>query len=212
LFERRYRALLVDADSYLLELIRYIHLNPVRARMVEDPADFPWSGHRAFLGLASVPWLTTDFSLSLFSTELNRAREAYRLFVKAGIGNEDDDDWLTGRPEDPRILGDDRFLAGLSGLPKPRSPLTLDALIEQICQQESVTPTALLAPGRSRQYSRLRALALHHALLLRVATLSDLSRHFHRSTSTLSESLQYYRRVEPDTFAQSLADLPPITG
>jgi REP element-mobilizing transposase RayT len=55
LFERRHRAILIDADSYLLELIRYIHLNPVRAHIVADPADFHWSGHRAYLGLETTP-------------------------------------------------------------------------------------------------------------------------------------------------------------
>jgi len=63
LFERRHRAILIDADSYLLELIRYIHLNPVRARIVTDPADYPWSGHRAYLGLENTCWLTADFGL-----------------------------------------------------------------------------------------------------------------------------------------------------
>ena len=50
LFQGRYKAILVDADSYLLELVRYIHLNPVRTGLVKDPLDYPWSGHRAYLG------------------------------------------------------------------------------------------------------------------------------------------------------------------
>ncbi len=50
LFQGRYKAILVDADSYLAELVRYIHLNPVRARMVKTPDRYPWSGHRAYLG------------------------------------------------------------------------------------------------------------------------------------------------------------------
>ena len=52
LFERRYRSVLVDADTHLLRLVRYIHLNPLRAGLVADPADYPWSGHRAYLGLS----------------------------------------------------------------------------------------------------------------------------------------------------------------
>lgn len=47
LFERRYRAILVDSERYLCELLRYIHLNPVRAGLVADPADYEWSGHRS---------------------------------------------------------------------------------------------------------------------------------------------------------------------
>jgi putative transposase len=80
-FERRYQALLVDADEYLLELVRYIHLNPVRSHMVRDPGDYPWSGHLAYLGVQTLPWLTTGFTLSLFHSELTMAREAYKRFV-----------------------------------------------------------------------------------------------------------------------------------
>jgi len=58
LFQGRYKALLVDRDAYLLELVRYIHLNPVRARLVADLADYPWSGHQAYLGKVALPWLT----------------------------------------------------------------------------------------------------------------------------------------------------------
>jgi len=64
LFQGRYKALLVDADAYLVELVRYIHLNPVRAQMVADPGAYAWSGHNAYLGLAGWPWLTTDLVLS----------------------------------------------------------------------------------------------------------------------------------------------------
>ena len=57
LFERRYRARLVDADRYLLALVRYVHLNPVRAHMVADPHDYRWSSHRAYLGACCPEWL-----------------------------------------------------------------------------------------------------------------------------------------------------------
>jgi hypothetical protein len=59
-FEGRYKAIVVDADSRLQELVRCIHLNPVRAALVTDPFDYPWNGHRANLGQEVLPWLTTD--------------------------------------------------------------------------------------------------------------------------------------------------------
>ena len=63
LFQGRYKAILVDGQSYLLELVRYIYLNPVRAGLVKDPRDYHWSGHRAYLGDEPIPWLTTDWIL-----------------------------------------------------------------------------------------------------------------------------------------------------
>jgi putative transposase len=80
LFERRYRAKLIDVDEYFLTLLRYIHLNPVKARLVKDPADFPWSSHRAYLGTEQLSWLTTDFGLALFSKDIVQARVAYARF------------------------------------------------------------------------------------------------------------------------------------
>src|SRR6187200_2562137 len=58
LFEKRYHPVLVDTDAYLLELIRYIHLNPVRARLVSSPAEYPWTSHHAYVGRRIEPWVT----------------------------------------------------------------------------------------------------------------------------------------------------------
>jgi putative transposase len=73
LFEKRYHPILVDADQYLLELLRYIHLNPVRAHMVEHPSDYPWSSHRVYLGALDQPWVTTNFALGMFHAQRDQA-------------------------------------------------------------------------------------------------------------------------------------------
>ena len=85
LFQGRYKALLLDADEYLLELIRYVHLNPVRAGIVAVPEEHPWSGHHAYLGTITLPWLTTDWVLSQFSGNIKKARAGYRSFVSDGL-------------------------------------------------------------------------------------------------------------------------------
>jgi putative transposase len=58
LFQGRYKAILCDKDRYLLELVRYIHLNPVRAGVVESPENYPWTGHLEYLGRGRGTWLT----------------------------------------------------------------------------------------------------------------------------------------------------------
>ena len=75
LFEKRYHALLVDADEYLLTLLRYIHLNPVRANLAASPDDYPWSSHHVYLGNRSEPWVTTTFALRC-STRIACVRSA----------------------------------------------------------------------------------------------------------------------------------------
>lgn len=84
-FQGRYKAIIVQKDSYLLELARYIVLNPVRAQMVRSARDWPWSSYRATAGMLDGPaWLATDPILSAFGQRRTQALEAYRSFVVAG--------------------------------------------------------------------------------------------------------------------------------
>lgn len=86
LFQGRFKGILVDKDDYLLELTRYVVLNPVRARMVEQPGDWPWSSYRAMVGDAAVPkWLATDGLLAQFGSRRSEARRRYRRFVAEGL-------------------------------------------------------------------------------------------------------------------------------
>ncbi|XSG84916.1 MAG: transposase [Methylohalobius sp. ZOD2] len=109
LFQGRYKAILVDADSYLRELIRYIHLNPVRAGLVEDPKDYPWSGHLPYLSGTGPEWLTTDWVLSQFHSHSETARARYAKFVMDGMGGSRRPEFQTGSAEG-RLLGDDGFI------------------------------------------------------------------------------------------------------
>lgn len=84
-FQGRYKAILVQKESYLLELARYIVLNPVRARMVHTAREWPWSSYRDTAGYRKAPdWLTTDWILAAFGKRKSTAMEKYRQFVKAG--------------------------------------------------------------------------------------------------------------------------------
>jgi len=88
LFQGRYQAILVDKDNYLLELSRYVVLNPVRAKIVKDPKDWRWSTYRATTGHKGIPCLTTDWLLSQFAKEQKAASEQYQAFVLSGIKTE----------------------------------------------------------------------------------------------------------------------------
>jgi len=82
----RYKAILVDKDSYLLELCRYVVLNPVRARTVGSAADWPWSSYLATVGKMTSPhWLSVKSVLGMFSAERSQARRAYARFVAEGL-------------------------------------------------------------------------------------------------------------------------------
>src|SRR5258708_14059126 len=89
LFQGRFKGFLVEKESYLLALIRYVALNPVRARMVERPEQYRWSSYRATAGLETVPpWLTTAWALTPFGPDLISQQQGYREYIDEGAGIE----------------------------------------------------------------------------------------------------------------------------
>jgi len=89
LFQNRYKSILCQEDVYLLELVRYIHLNPLRARIVEDIetlGEYPFSGHSAIMGRVKREWQDTKKVLRFYGERLGNARRRYKEFVQEGIG------------------------------------------------------------------------------------------------------------------------------
>ncbi len=87
IFQGRYKAIVVEKEAYLLELTRYVVLNPVRAEMAQNPEDWPWSSYRATAGLGDLPeFLTVDWVLGQFSDQRRQAQDLYRVFVEEGRG------------------------------------------------------------------------------------------------------------------------------
>jgi putative transposase len=88
LFQNRYKSFLCETDPYLLELVRYIHLNPIRANILHDMKTlhtYPYTGHASLIGKIPHVWQDTDSILSFFGQKLSSARRAYRSFMEKGI-------------------------------------------------------------------------------------------------------------------------------
>lgn len=88
LFQNRYKSILCDEDAYFKELVRYVHLNPLRAGLVSDLSaldSYPWCGHSVLMGRQHRHWQDTDYVLSWFAKTAGAARRAYRDFVMEGI-------------------------------------------------------------------------------------------------------------------------------
>ena len=193
LFERRYHAVLVDEDEYLLELLRYIHLNPVRAGMVNHAADYPWSSHHIYLGTRKECWVTTDFALRMFHADCARAIDAYRRFVDGDMQSNKPSPLHEVNSKDSRVLGDDRFLARLLMEPwRPQSRKTLQQIIDEACLTFSVDIDDLLSSGRQRHLTRTRAWIAQQALKQRVASICEVARALNRSESALRECLLHH--------------------
>lgn len=107
-FQGRFTAILVEKDAHLLELCRYVVLNPVRAKIVSHPRLWVWSSYRATVGETKAPgWLTTDWILSQFGQRGGPAQARYRTFVAEGRGGPAPWEQLTGQI----YLGSEKFVA-----------------------------------------------------------------------------------------------------
>jgi len=207
LFQGRYKAVLVDADSYLLELSRYIHLNPVRSGIVRRPEDYLWSGHRAYLGLETIPWLTTDWVLSMFSSRADCARRAYRRFVEEGIQRGHQEEYGKGSETDSRILGNMIFIEKVLGQTQERlkRPVRVEEIVSHVCKEFSLKEEELSGSGKDRRLSKIRALAAWLVLDSSSLTLAELSKRVRRDSSTLSSAAKLLeKQAQTDTDLRQL--------
>lgn len=195
LFERRHRAILVQADSYLKELVRYIHFNPLRAGIVESLTEYQWSSHLAYMTGAGPPWLTLDWVLSAFGESIADARHQYARFMQAGYKRPTADDLRHGTKGDHRVLGDDGFMASLTpDIVQPVSRTTLKDLTREICQKYGVTEESLMSSSRERKYSRIRAEIGLTAIDRGIASNAEIARHFNRSHAGMSRAIDRLRK------------------
>ena len=172
-FEGRFKAIVVQKQAHLLELHRYIVLNPVRAGMVQRPGDWPWSNYRATSGAIAYPsWLDVGSTLALFSSFGSGAAGAYVRFVADGMRE-------SGSPLDnvrrQIYLGDRRFLEEMSERTKKesssreipvsqRTPVVfeVDEIRKLVCREWRVEPDDLV--GREAGDAKLAAIYLSRKL------------------------------------------------
>jgi len=191
LFEKRYHALLVDADEYLLTLLRYVHLNPVRTNLAASPDDYPWSSHHAYVGNRLEPWVTTAFALGMFDADRWRAIAAYKAFVSA---TPERSPLLDRNEHDPRILGSDAFAQRVLGDSwKPRPDVALRKVIEDACARFGVTEAELQSSSRLNNIAHARAFITDQALRAGIASVSSLACCFNRDASSVRQALQRRR-------------------
>ena len=110
LFQGRYKAILIDRENYLLEVCRYVVLNPVRAREVKRPEDWKWSSYRSTTGMERPEkFLSTDWILGQFNENRVQAQREYREFVMNGIGNES----IWKEVKEQSFFGGKKFITGI---------------------------------------------------------------------------------------------------
>jgi len=173
----RFKSILVEKESHLLELARYVVLNPVRAKMVKSVRHWPWSSYRATAGQEEpLPLLTTEWILSQFSRDLQEARTLYRKFVRQGRGAEVWDELRGGV-----LMGSERFVEEMTPLLHEANQQREIPRRERLVSRPSLEQ--LFAGATSKQ---LRDEAIHRATRVYEYTLKQLQKHLGLHYSTIS--------------------------
>ncbi|HPA51362.1 MAG TPA: transposase, partial [Thermoanaerobaculia bacterium] len=208
LFQGRFQGIIVDREGYLLEVVRYIHRNPVKARLVARPEEFPWSSHGAYLSTGP-SWLASGEVLGLLAGGRPKARRLFQEFVTGSSAGRYDPD---GARFGAVVGGEDFVRTALAGAGREdlvRRTLTVEAVVKAVAAHEEVSVDELTGPSRLRSLSRVRSLC---ALLGREyggIPFARTARFFGRDASTISRDVAFLERrlAEDPAEARRLAEL-----
>ena len=186
LFQGRYKAIICERDKYLLALIRYIHLNPVRAKLASRPQQYRYSGHNSYLrnGIDKIVEATPILRLI-------GGKKAYERFVLEGMGEEHNEAYYA--VEDQRFLGEDGFGEEISReaeeISEPKRKKPIDAVIKEIARRVQAPPELLRSKDRRWDISAQRAEAV--ALLVREYGygVSEVAKYLGRDQANVSTML-----------------------
>jgi len=187
----RFKGILVEKESHLLELARYVVLNPVRAGAVKHPREYRWSSYRATAGEeAPASFLTVEWILSQFDGNLKRARAAYRQFVMEGLGVN-----VWENVKGGILLGTEEFLARMGSMLREMEPDFDIRRRERFADRPSL---AEIFSGAVHRH--LRNLGIYEAAYTYGYTLTAISKHLGLHPSTLSRIV---KRVGEDLEVQA---------
>ncbi|NIT13027.1 MAG: transposase, partial [Candidatus Dadabacteria bacterium] len=156
LFHGRYKAILIDPQSYLLQVVRYIHLNPVKAKIVNKPEEYRWSSCRPYLGRCRCEWLTTDYVLRLFSKNREEAVADFQEFVADGLENVYEQQLPAG-PVHRGILGDTEFIEEVCDVKiNTDKKMSMEKIVTTVCNKANLDSGQLASQNRARHISRIR--------------------------------------------------------
>ena len=201
LFQGRYKAILCDKDAYLLELVRYVHLNPIRAKVVTDPERYPWTSHLIYLGEGRQGLVEEDFVLGQFGKRKSLARRRYRRFVLEALNSGHQEKYY--EVKDQRFLGEDSFIDGIGVERGDKEIAVYDIPIEVIAEEVSratgVGRDRLYSVTRSREGAYGRSMVAYLARVLSDYKVAEVAQHFQRSPMRISQAIiQFENNLRED--------------
>ena len=159
LFQGRYKAILVDKESYLLEVCRYVVLNPVRAKAADHPGRWKWSSYGGTAGTAKPhPALTTDWVLGQFGARRAAAEQRYREFVRDGLGKPSIHESVVAQS----LLGTEKFIERLLGRARGREKIREIPKRQRFLGRPSLKELFTGAAGKERRNKKIMDAVLRH--------------------------------------------------
>jgi len=191
LFQGRYKAILCEKDTYLLELVRYIHLNPVRAKIVKKPEDYTWTGHLTYLGKGTDSLIDEGFVLEQFSDNRSSARRRYRQFVWEGMSSGHEEKYY--RVKDQCYLGGESFIDRVEMERKVSEgwvyDIPLEAISHEVSRTVGITEAKMHSGTRDREGVRGRSIVAYLARKTAGYTVKEIADYFKRSAVTIGEGI-----------------------
>lgn len=191
LFQGRYKAILCDRDAYLLELVRYLHLNPARMKRSVDPWKYQWSSHRAYMGDVCPVEIETSSILGQFGRREGQARRSYLRFMKEGRGIVHEEKYY--ETIDQRFLGDERFIEevdrrteGEREIERRMKKIPFSDLVDVVAEEYEVDPALLLSRGRNRALAEARSMLIYLGREWSGIKTKELARRLSRDPSVIS--------------------------
>jgi len=192
LFQGRYKAILCEKESYLLELSAYIHLNPIRAALVKDPISYQWSSYRLYVRDEKDNLVEKDFLLAQFSGKKKVAAKQYECFVKARTGQGHREDFY--ELKDQRFLGHDTFVEDLHRRFNEELSffynISIDEIVSEISSVLSIPTDLFYSPTRNRQGALGRSIVGHLGRKLGGHQIKAIADHFNRDPVAISQGIK----------------------
>jgi REP element-mobilizing transposase RayT len=191
LFQGRYKAILCDKDAYLLELIRYIHLNPIRSNLVRDLERYRWVSHQTYLGRKMDDLIGDDLVLRQFGRTKSVARRRYNDFIREGLDLDHQAKYY--KVKDQRFLGEQEFLERIeSKKVKDEAVLfeiPLEAIVREVGETVGITRDRIHSLSRDRRGALGRSLVAYLARKLSGYFVKDVAKYFRREPAMMSQGI-----------------------
>lgn len=199
-FQGRFKAILIQESTYFTRLLRYIHMNPVRANITSIPENYRWSSHNAYLNFEEMGWLTIDYGLSKFGTTREDAVFHFSSYMRKAVSLQEINE-LKRNFKDGQILGNDEFIKSIKdrNLIIRDSPLSLTIILKAACEILDIQEALLVSPSQSKRAVFARGVVAVIAMVTKKISNIQIAELMNRDGSSISRMLFKFSEMKKNS-------------